>query len=1197
MTVEKLSEIININKNFKNAINLYLSLNKEEKINGYIPTKSSVEILKYYLDAVKNNNHQASILIGSYGKGKSHLLLILLAILSLDRNEKNNLIIERLVSKIKVVDVSVAEEVNVLWHNHKKLLPIIISGNYDDLNQTFMVALNNALKNNNLEDIMPDTYYSSALETIERWANEYPKTFKHYELLLKQEGKSVQEINEGLKICDNDAMDLFKDIYPVLTAGSTFNPLIGGDVIPMYKSIAFKLQEEYDYSGMFIVFDEFSKYIESQDKNNNGTSMKLLQDMSELAFESKNPQIFLTLVTHKSIKEYGKYLSESTINAYTGIEGRIEDVLFNTSSKNNYELVKNAIGSEEGALNNVPNANKYFGDEVLEKNYSIPAFRSNFLKEDFENIILKGCFPLSPCAAYALLNVSEKVAQNERTLFTFISKDEPYSLARYIAEHPSESCVEWTITPDRIYDYFNNVFKKDIANEFIHTEWLNADYAISKADNIFKKRMLKTIAIINIINKYEEIAPTREILEIAAGLPDASRILDELVEDKLLYLRQSNNCFAFKTRAGVELKKEISKRRIAKTEVNLPQIFTEIADSPFVLPKGYNNDYRMTRYFRYEYMSVYDFAKVKNIDFLFDDGKFQDGKILALYSVDNKDFSKEIFDRIAEFNAKNIVVIYSKKPFGLDKLAKDYAILQDIKKDEKFFSENEVLLKELSIMEEDVCKELHSYVDSEFGNDNKNNAIYYDGKQWLETGNTSVSKVVDTVCKGIFNKTVVINNELINKQFVTSSPIKKARKLIINSILDNEPNGIFLRGTSAEATIYRAVMINSGIFNNDGTENVKGLLNIVDQFFAGCIDCKKSVNDLVDAYSKPPYGMRLGVLPIILAYKLHSVREDIVIYYRDKEVDITSDSLLNMVEFPEDYYVFISQESVDKEEYVEQLIKLFNVENEENLSGNRISNILECMQRWYRALPQATKNLQKNSEYLENSDIEDIIPKLKKIMQKPDANAYENLFTSIPAMCDTGSDYVETVNVLTKAKQMLDSYMKWLLDEAVTETKKIFGGKENDDLYHTLENWYSKQSEYAKNGLHDSTISGLMSYIHELDTFDKHDIVKKLIKIVTEVYIDVWNDNSFDNYLEDLEQIKNAVEGMGEKQTGNMYELNFIGKNGEALHKYYEPVDESTGAFLRNILEDSLEDFSDLDVNAKVSILLEMIEKVMKKED
>ena len=75
---------------------------------------------------------------------------------------------------------------------------------------------------------------------------------------------------------------------------------------------------------MFVIFDEFSKYIESQDKKTAGSNMKLLQDICELANSSKHAQLFFSMVAHKSIKEYGKYLSAEIINSFTGIEGRIK---------------------------------------------------------------------------------------------------------------------------------------------------------------------------------------------------------------------------------------------------------------------------------------------------------------------------------------------------------------------------------------------------------------------------------------------------------------------------------------------------------------------------------------------------------------------------------------------------------------------------------------------------------------------------------------------------------------------------------------------------------------------------------------------------------------------------------------------------------------------------------------------------------
>ena len=69
-----------------------------------------------------------------------------------------------------------------------------------------------------------------------------------------------------------------------------------------------------------------------------------------LAGYGKFPYLCCVII---KLKEYGKYLSNDIINAFTGIEGRIIERFFVTSSKNNYELVKHAIIKAEDKLREI----------------------------------------------------------------------------------------------------------------------------------------------------------------------------------------------------------------------------------------------------------------------------------------------------------------------------------------------------------------------------------------------------------------------------------------------------------------------------------------------------------------------------------------------------------------------------------------------------------------------------------------------------------------------------------------------------------------------------------------------------------------------------------------------------------------------------------------------------------------------------
>jgi len=1193
MTINKLSEVIKVNDNFKNAINLYLSLNKTDKILSYIPTKSSADILKLYLESVEKNKSQSTILIGPYGKGKSHLLLVLLAIISMERNTDNNKIIEVLVDSINNVNEEVTESIKNIWGKKGRFLPVLISSTQGDLNQAFLLGLNEALKRERFTDLFPETYFTHALEVINNWAKNYSNTYNFFIKKLKEQNISYKEIVSGLNSYDKKSLDTFKKIYPELTSGSQFNPLVNSEILPLYKGISQKLSEEYGYSGIYIVFDEFSKFIESRDKTSVGNDMKLLQDICELAQESDQSQIFITFVAHKSIKEYGKYLSSDIINSFTGIEGRIEERYFITSSKNNYELIKNAIYKDINNIRNDPNCRKYLNNTIVNKFYQIPAFRTMFKENDFQNIIVNGCYPLNPISSYLLLNASEKVAQNERTLFTFISKDEPSSMARYIKNHNNK--MQWIITPDLIYDYFKGLFKKDVVNEYIHREWLKAEYAISKATNLEQSKILKVMALINIVNKPDELSANERHLALAAGIDNAREVLDKLVNNQIIYKKNSNDQYVFKTRIGTDLKNEIKRRRTLKeaNKINIGKVLFEISNTKFIMPKVYNQEFAMTRYFQIEYINLDYFFSINDSSSFFDKENFCDGKVIALICTNEEQINnvESILRKLNELASEKLVILNPCKSFEMIEKIQDYEVIQELKNDALFIENNRVLRNELGIFEEDITNDLLTYITKAYELQNGCKAFYYKNGKSMEWDRNNLNKLIDHICLTYYSKTPVINNELINRQFITTSPIKKARKAIINYLLEKNIDESFYTGTNPEATIYRSLFKNTGILDGKASESMKAFLSQIDSSISLCNDNKISLNSIVQAVTCAPFGIRKGVLPIYLAHVLSNRNEDIIVYFDTKEVQLTSDIILNMCDNPDDYYLFMSAQSVEKEMYIVGLIKLFDIESKYNLSTSRLNNIIIGMQRWFRALPQVTKNFRNQSDIFKDQNIYSAMLVIKPLLQKVDANPYEIIFNKIPTGFNCYDDYEHCLKCIVELKDILDNYLDWLIKKTVKETITIF--KSKDDLYHTLKNWYDKQSSMSKKGIYSNRITNLMNFIPSMAIYDDAEIMKKVIKAVTDVYIENWNDNSFEEYLTVLKDVKKEIESIKNEINTDKQELIFKNKEGKTIQKYYNKIDENTGTILRNIIEDNIDDFSDLSVNDKVAILVEMLEKVL----
>lgn len=52
----RLSDVVSVDSRFEQSVNLMLDLNNEKKIEGYIPTRSSVNILQTYINDILDTN-------------------------------------------------------------------------------------------------------------------------------------------------------------------------------------------------------------------------------------------------------------------------------------------------------------------------------------------------------------------------------------------------------------------------------------------------------------------------------------------------------------------------------------------------------------------------------------------------------------------------------------------------------------------------------------------------------------------------------------------------------------------------------------------------------------------------------------------------------------------------------------------------------------------------------------------------------------------------------------------------------------------------------------------------------------------------------------------------------------------------------------------------------------------------------------
>ena len=121
-----------------------------------------------------------------------------------------------------------------------------------------------------------------------------------------------------------------------------------------------------------------------------------------------------------------------------------------------------------------------------------------------------------------------------------------------------------------------------------------------------------------------------------------------------------------------------------------------------------------------------------------------------------------------------------------------------------------------------------------------------------------------------------------------------------------------------------------------------------------------------------------------------------------------------------------------------------------------------------------------------------------------------------------------------------------------------------------------------------------MSYIETLSDYNNQEVAKSLAKIITDVYVEDWTEATIEDYRNTLLACKEDVEAIKDDTATGKLKLSFVDSTGNPVEKYYERAAEGTGSVLKNIIEDALDEYDDLSANDRVSILLDMIERIIK---
>lgn len=1208
----KYKDFIQIDESFQYSINIQYDLNKIEKIKSYIPTNYSLQILDFYLKTVYyESKERATVLIGPYGKGKSHLLLILMAILSLYNNSRDDIVemaeknevTEKLFSNIREVNEETYTLVKEIRKDNKRILPVIINSNYLDLNQSFLIAIKEALGRVGLGKLIPNTYFDSILSTLNSWKDNYSDTYDKFEEKINEFNIKTKEFIKRIKNYDEQTYILFKNIYPDITSGGEFNPLINMDIVKLYEEINLKLCNEHNYKGMFIVFDEFSKFLEGNIGKNSSKDIKLLQDLAELCSRSGKNQLHLCCITHKTINDYISKLPKEKIDAWRAVEGRFKEVYFTSSSSQNYELIANAIRKDSHKFKEFVNEHKDKFQNTIDSCSRIGIFND---LNNYEDVIGRGCFPLNPIVTYSLPRVSEKVAQNERTLFTFLSKNERGSLAKFI-DKMQDGDLKF-LTLDHLYDYFDVLFKKETFNETIHSVWIKTNSSLEKVKDSIEKKILKAIAIIYIVNELDTLTPTDLTIQSGLSLDREEYVkgINGLLNKHILIKKKSNNFYNFLPGSNLNISKVIFDTKEAKIRnLNIREVLEEIIDLGYELPKRYNDKYEMIRFFKKAFITALELDAFNSDKEIFN---YYNSDGVIFYGIyENLEEKDKVISKIQSLNNKRILLCLPNKPFTKIEQLREYRAIQYLKNDKTFVESDEYVIQELNIYETDIVEDILNYFKHYYDIQFKD-CSYYNKYGILNDvrRNAQLSKLISDICEDSFSLTPIINNEMINKMKI-SSPIAKARNKIIKYIFEEmiSTDSEELQGSGPEATIFRATIKNKGLINGNHLShndlNLNSVLDKIEKFILASEERNNCFGDIYQAIYGEKYGLRAGVVPIYMAFKLKDYKENLVIYFgdkgKDKEVPLTPEILSKINDSPDKYYLYLEKGTNEKTQYISDLEELFSkFKGTKEIGYNKFNSIVDSMQRWMQSLPKYTREFEVIYSNKLDLRVDKNIKNLRKSLMALEINPREFIFDKLKFIFNT-EDYNNIFTSISEIKDLLDNHIYDFKIFIIEETTNIFDKSYKGTLSTVLYQWYNELSQINKTHLYDSITNGVLSFISDSDTYDDIYLMEKLSKLVTGLNIEDWNDDIYQVYITKLKDMKNKVEGYKDEisvDSQDYYQIKFHA-SGEEVNRVFKAEEISaTGKALFNELDDMFEEYGDsINENEKRNILIKLMKRFM----
>lgn len=1201
-----MSKMISVATGFQYSVNIAYDLNNNDKLRNFIPTKAALMLLKDILSSTAPNaTERARVLVGAYGKGKSHIVLTILSMLM----QRDRSLFTHLMPKIEE-EPELSKLVDDYYSDvNNKILPVIISGTSGSISQAFLLALQRALDENGL-DIMPETNYRAAISTIKKWEVNYQKTYDEFK---KEISLPIDVFISELSDYNPDIYSEFEEIYPKLTSGSVFNPFVGFDVVELYENVVKSLKER-GYLGIFVVYDEFSKFLESNITTASVSDTKMLQDFAEKCNRSGENQLHLMLISHKEISNYIDQLPKAKVDGWRGVSERFCHIHLNNNFAQTYEILSTVIIKDTKKWERFCDKNNDKFNKLITR-YSNHEIFNDTEQKELETIIYE-CYPLHPVSTFILPRLSERVAQNERTLFTFLSSNGTSTLSAFLRD--LDESVFKVITPDLIFDYFDPVLQKEPFAGDIHKNYVLTKTILDKIENrTLESKIVKTISLIYLLGQFEKIKPTKEeivgIYDMEYEPFEIEAAIEHLIKDEyVVYLKRSNDYLKLKQTSGVDVEKAIFDTiESLAPKFSLKEALNASNVDNYLYPSKYNDEKEMIRYFEVEFIEEREIGE--DVDWMKKAENIHADGIVYAVVCENPETIKEIKKKILKISARcnRFIFIVPKKSTAIKKILQEYEAVKILRDKAK---EDKILFEEYEVIYEDLRDIINEFIRGYMHPEDYKSMYFYNGEEKNILRKAALTGLASDICFNTFSETPTINNEAINRNDITSMA-NKSRNKILSALLRKtlEPN-LGLAGNGQEVSIMRSTLIRKEVLIDDksGTRvnlypTDKLMKKVLDIIVAFIMDAKKEGNASFDSlYYKliePEYhiGIRKGLIPIYIAAVFHEYSEDIIIRNEVGQLSLSADTLQMINAKPSEYTLVYLDWDSEKQKFVNDLSELFNkyiIEAEKNISSYEFA--YSAMKRWYLSLPKYAKETKGNNEESISKISRNMLNQLKH-----NYNSQEVLFDKLPKTFGYENFDEKIIEDIKHVKHYYDSRIKLLKTELIRKTKHIFSVDTNEDnldkvsLSSVIKDWCDTLDLHIFEQLFENGTDKCLE-LFRVVTNDEEYFIEKLAKLATDLRVEDWTDDTINRFTDNLEMYKKTAEEFqnhivkNEDKVASEYEIRFRTEDGMSEVKRFDRIETSNrGRLLYNSILSEMDSMGhSISEQEKRQILIDILRKI-----